>query len=91
MSTIVLIPFGILDSLMKDSYQDGDEALLYRVQILEGQLAFVELTVEEYLFDNCLNMSFDPLGCRVFEGSGSRFNGVGEHHYACLFGLRFRA
>jgi hypothetical protein len=76
---------------MEDAYENGDEALLYGMKVLESQLTFIKLAVEEDLFDNGLNMSFYSFWRRVLECPGGCLDCVGKHHYACLFCLGFRA
>ena len=37
--------FGVLDAVMMNAGQDADKILGYGVQILQGQLAMVELSI----------------------------------------------
>lgn len=72
---------------MKNADKDGNEALLYGVEVLQRQLAFVELPVDEYLLYDGLHVGLYALWRRVFQGPRSRLHRVREHHYSGLPGL----
>lgn len=50
---------------MENTDKNGNEAFLYGVKVFEGQLAFVELTVEKYLLYDVLYMGLQPAGSRL--------------------------
>ena len=68
MSTVIARPFGVFYALVENTYEDGNEAFLDGVQVLQCQLALVELAVQEYLLYDVLHVGLYPLGGRVLQG-----------------------
>jgi hypothetical protein len=77
----------ILDAVVMDAVQDGVEAGGDPVDVLERDVALVELAVGEDPVDQVLDLPFDPAGGRVFQGPGGGFDHVREHHQGGFAGL----
>src|SRR5271169_3460906 len=87
-STVILSPLRVSYSLMKNADKDVDEAPLYRMEILERQLALVELPVDEYLFYDALHVGLYTLRGRVIQCPRCCLHRIGEHHdpgFLCLW------
>ena len=87
MSTVIISPFGIFDSLVKNTYEHGDKISLNGVQVFQRELTLIKLTIQKNAFNDVLHMIFYPLGRGVIEGPGSRLHCIGEHEYACFLCL----
>lgn len=67
------------------------EALGDVVQVLEGELTVVELSVGKNLVDQILHKALDSGRRGVGQSPGGRFDDIGQHHKRHLPGLGFRS
>src|SRR5215211_1564681 len=80
--------FRIFDARPEETYQRLADRLSRFVDVVHGQAAFVELAVLQLPTHGVGDHVLDALRGRLRQGLYGRFNGVGEHHDAGLFGLR---
>lgn len=64
---------------------------LNELELLEGKLAFVELTILHLLRNNAFDEVGDGLLAVFVETARSSFEGIGNHNDGRLFGARFGA
>ena len=94
---LVFSPGGIIDSgvrignaLMENTRQDALKVFAQEVQILKGQLRFVQLPFREDALDDGVNVRLDARGRRIVERAAGCLNGVGQHEDGGFLGLRAR-
>ena len=61
------------------------------MEVLEGQLALIQLAVGKDFTDNLLSQSLDSGRSRIGKGTRSSFDGISQHNDSRLLGLRFRS
>src|SRR4051794_25435222 len=70
--------FRVIDPVVIDSGENLVEAPGYLVQVFQGQLALVELTVDEDVVDDLLHQPLDPRRGRIGQGPGGRLHAIGQ-------------
>ena len=76
---------------MMDAVEDFVKTSGDAMQIPEGQITTVQLTVGEYLIDQVLHKPLDARRGRIIQCTRGRLHHIGQHHQVHLFGLGFGA
>src|SRR6266550_5044372 len=79
---------GVRDALVIHAEEELAERVLDALDIAEGEVAFVELSVGDALVDDAVDHRADRLGILLGERANRRFGAVGEHHDAGLLAVR---
>jgi len=74
-----------------DTVQDGVERFRDIVEVAQGQLAIVQLTVGEDAVDEFLHQSLQTRRRRIAQNAACGFHDVGQHDQTGLTGLRLGA
>src|SRR5438445_3776090 len=82
---------GVLDPGVVDADHHVRHRLLHQVEVAEGEVAVVELTIPGEALDHPVHMVAYAFGAAVLQGAGRRLDGVGDHDDRGLFGARPRA
>lgn len=70
------------------SVQHAIETLGNFMQVIERQLTFVKLSIDEDIVDEFLDHPLNPVGSRVDESAGCRFDTIGQHDNTGFTSLR---
>ena len=76
-SSVLLV--GVADAAVVDRAQADDRGVFDELEVAEGQVALVELTVEKPLARDLADQGLDPPGVGIGHGPGGGFHGIGEH------------
>src|SRR2546427_2273611 len=82
---------GIRDALVVHAEEELAERVLDALDIAEGKVAFVELSVGDALVDDPVHHAADRLGILLAERPHRRFGAVREHDDPGLLAVRTRA
>lgn len=68
-STVMEGPFRIFDPVMKYANKNGDKTFLNSMEVLEGELTLIKLSIKEYFLDNILDVRLNPFWCWVVKNT----------------------
>src|SRR3990172_3346181 len=73
--------------MMIDTHEHPQEGLGYLLQVAEGQVTFIELSVEKDVIDDLADDALQAGGARILERARSRLGRVCDHDDARFFRL----
>src|SRR5258705_8019983 len=79
---------GVRDALVIHAEQELAERVLDPLDVAEGEIAFVELSVGDALVDHAVDHGADRLGVLLAQRADRCLGPVGEHHDPGLFAVR---
>src|SRR5438067_3225873 len=79
---------GVRDALVVHAEEQLAERVLDPLDVAEGEIAFVELTVADALVDDSIDHRADRLGILLAERSDRRLGAVRQHHDPRFLALR---